>query len=136
MIALQRDFHVAAQFFKAGVADRNAEIASGHVFQFVRFVENYRADLGQNPGIRRVFGLLLDGEIGKEQMMIDDDDVALHRPAVHLGDEAFLPRAAFLADASVGAGVELVPERAGLGKRRQFGRSPVCVTFSQAAMAR
>ncbi len=124
MIALQRDFHVAAQLLKAGVADRNSEVASRHVFQFVGFVENYRANLGQNSGVGRVLGLLLDGEVGKEQMMIDDDDVALHRPAMHLGDEAAVPGAALLPQAGVGAGIELVPERAGFGKRRQFGLVP------------
>ena len=58
-------------------------------------------------------------------MMVDDDDVALHRPAVHLGNEAALPRTTFLSQASVGARVELVPKRAGFGQRRQF--SPVAV---------
>ena len=121
MVALQRDFHVAAQLFESPVADGNAEIAAGNVFQFVAFVEDHRADLGQNAGIGRVLGLLLDGEIGEEQMMIDDDDVALHRLAPHFGDEAFVPGAAFLAEAGVGARVELVPERAGFGQRREFG---------------
>ena len=121
VVALQRDFDVAAQLFEASVADGNPEIASGHVFQFVGFVENHGAGLGQNSGIGRVLGLLLDREIGKKQMMVDDDDVALHRLAMHLGDEAAVPGAAFLSQAGVGAGVDLVPERAGLGKRRQFG---------------
>src|SRR6266581_8615768 len=58
-------------------------------------------------------------------MMIDDDDVALHRPAVHFGDKTSIPRAAFLAETGVGASVELVPKRAGFGQRRQF--SPVAV---------
>ena len=54
-------------------------------------------------------------------MVVDDDDVAFHRTAVHLSDEATLPRAALLAEASVGAGVELMPERARLRQRCQFG---------------
>ena len=54
-------------------------------------------------------------------MMVDDDDVALHRLAMHFGDEAAVPGAAFLSQAGVGAGVNLVPERAGFGKRCQFG---------------
>src|SRR5207245_9035136 len=58
-------------------------------------------------------------------MMIDDDDVALHRAPVHLGNEASLPGTAFLPQASVGTRVELVPKRAGFGQRRQF--SPVAV---------
>src|ERR1700685_1165865 len=54
-------------------------------------------------------------------MMVDDNNIALHRPAVHFRDEAFVPRAALLDDASVGARVDLMPERAGLGQFRQFG---------------
>src|SRR5438552_10736179 len=53
-------------------------------------------------------------------MMIDDDDVALHRAAVHLGNEASLPGTAFLPQASVGTRVELVPKRAGFGQRCQL----------------
>src|ERR1700674_2072797 len=54
-------------------------------------------------------------------MMIDDDDVTLHRPAVHFRDETSIPRAAFLADTGVGTRVDLMPERAGLGEFREFG---------------
>src|SRR6266700_1294028 len=53
-------------------------------------------------------------------MMIDDDDVALHRPAVHFGDKTSIPRAAFLAETGVGASVELVPERARFRQRCQL----------------
>src|SRR5690349_22561187 len=52
--------------------------------------------------------------------MIDDDDVTLHRPPVHFGDETALPRAAFLAETGVGASVELVPERARFRQRRHL----------------
>src|SRR5204863_9258445 len=45
----------------------------------------------------------------------------LHRLAAHLGDEAFVPRTALLAEAGVGASIQLVPERAGFGQRLQFG---------------
>src|ERR1700756_4652844 len=53
-------------------------------------------------------------------MMIDNDDVTLHCPAMHFGDETALPRAAFLAEAGVGACIELVPQRAGFRQRYQF----------------
>ena len=121
MVTLQRDFHVAAQFLKARIADGNSKVASRNVFQFVRFVENHGADFRQDSGIGRIFGQLLDGEVGEKQMMVDDDDVALHRPSMHLGDEAFVPGAALLSQAGVGTGVELVPESAGFRKRCQFG---------------
>ncbi len=40
---------------------------------------------------------------------------------MHLGDKAALPGAAFLSQTGVRAGVELVPQGAGLWKRGQFG---------------
>ena len=83
-------------------------------------VKNHGPDVGQDSGISSVLGLLLNRKIGKKKMMIDDDDVALGGAAVHLGDKAFLPGAAFLAQAGVGAGVEFVPESAGLGQGREF----------------
>src|SRR5208282_360062 len=54
-------------------------------------------------------------------MMIDDDDVALGRATAHLGDEAAVVLLAFLAEAGVGAGIELVPEGACLGQFGEFG---------------
>src|SRR6185312_16315885 len=53
-------------------------------------------------------------------MMVHDDDVALHRPTVHLGDKALVPRAALLTQTGVSASIELMPERARLGQRRQL----------------
>ena len=119
-VVLKRSFHIAGKIFDAQVADRNSEIVSGDIFQFVGFVENHRRCLGQNARIGRTIGLQLDGEIGEEEMMIDDDDVALHAAAAHFGDEAALELAAFLSDAGVGARIELVPERAGLGEFGKF----------------
>ncbi len=52
--------------------------------------------------------------------MVDDDDVALRRSPVHFGDEASLKCAALLAQAGLGARIQLVPQRAGLRQRRQF----------------
>src|SRR5580704_13875220 len=63
-------------------------------------------------------------------MVVDDDDVAFHRPAMHFGDETLVPGAAFLTDASVGARVDLMPERAGLGQFGEFGAiSGLCRLF-------
>src|SRR5437773_9141204 len=53
-------------------------------------------------------------------MIMDDNDVTLHRPAVHFGDKTSIPRAAFQAGAGVGASVELVPERARFRQRCQL----------------
>ena len=55
------------------------------------FIEDHRSGIGQNAGIGRAVGLLLDREVCKEQMMVDDDNVALRRSPVHFGDETFVP---------------------------------------------
>ena len=114
-------FDISAQLFKSAVTDRNTKIASSNIFELVTFIEDHGPGLGQNSSIGRVLGLLLDREIGKEQVMIDDDDVAFHRFAMHFGDEAAVPGAAFLPQTSVGAGVNFVPERAGFRERCEFG---------------
>ena len=121
MIAVQRGFHISAQLFHAGIADRHPKVAAGHIFQFVSFVENDCTGLGKNARVGRIFRLLLDRQIGEEKMMVDDDDVALHRSAVHFCDETLVPGTAFLADAGIGACVELVPEHAGFGQHGKFG---------------
>src|SRR3981189_3083336 len=54
-------------------------------------------------------------------MMVHDDDVALHPSPAHLGDEASLPLAALLSDASICACIQLVPTHTGLGHLRQLG---------------
>src|SRR5208283_4947307 len=56
-----------------------------------------------------------------KQMVIDDDDVAFGCAPPHFGDEAAVVFLAFLAEAGIGPGVELVPESAGFGKFREFG---------------
>ena len=87
-LAAQQNIGVAGQLFEANVADREAEVAGGDLFQFVRLVEDDRGGFGQNAGVGRAGGLLLDGEVGEEQVVVDDDDVGLEGAAAHLGDEA------------------------------------------------
>jgi len=65
--------------------------------------------------------LLLDAEIGEEEMVVDDDDVALERLATHAGDVAGLPVRAGLSEADFAARVELVPQRGVLGERVDLG---------------
>ena len=57
-------------------------------------------------------------------MVVDDDDVAFHRAAAHLGDEAAIKLAALLPGAGVGTGIQFVPEKAGLGQLRELGSIP------------
>src|SRR6476659_6153115 len=60
-------------------------------------------------------------EIGKEQMMIDDDDVALQRPLMHRCEEASLELLALLPAAQVAPGIHLGPRRAVFRERFDFG---------------
>ena len=87
--------HIAQQFIDANVGDGDAEIIGGHVFQLMRFVEDHHARIGQHTGIGRAIGRRFDGQVGAEQMMVDDDDVALGGAPPHLGDEAALELLAF-----------------------------------------
>ena len=65
----------------------------------MRLVENHRPHIRQNARIGRIFRLLLYAQIGEEQMMIDDDQVALGGLLMHLGDEAALELPTLLAGA-------------------------------------
>ncbi len=121
LFLLQHLLNVAGEFVHAQVADGNSEVVSGDVFQFVGFVENHRATLGENASVGSAFGFEFDGEVGKEEMVVDDDDVALGGASPHLGDEATFVFVALRAEARIGAGVELVPDRAGLGQFGKFG---------------
>ena len=75
----------------------------------MRLVEDDGACRRQNPCVGRVGSLLLDVEIGEEQVVIDDDEVRLECLAAHLGDEAVLPIRAGLAQAGFCPRIELVP---------------------------
>ena len=119
-VMLQRSLDIPRQIFHSQVAHRDSEVVPRHIFQFVRFIENHRRRFRQDARVGCAFGLQLDGEIGEEQMMIDDDNVALHPAPAHFGDEAALPLAALLPDARLRARIQFVPERAGFGKLGQF----------------
>ncbi len=68
-------------------------------------VEDDGGGFGQDAGVGGVGGLLLDAEVGEEEVVVDDDDVGLEGFAAHGGDEAALPVGAGLAEAGFGAGV-------------------------------
>ncbi len=75
-------------------------------------VEDDRGGFGKDAGVWRAAGLLLDGKVSEEQMVVDDDDVGLEGAAAHLGDEAAAVVGTGGAEAGVAARVELVPEGA------------------------
>ena len=116
LFGAEHGFEVAGEFLEADIAEADAEVTGGDVFELMRFVEDDDAGFGKDSGIRRRAGLQLNGEVGEEEMVIDDDDVALSGAAAHFGDEAALVVGAALAEAGVTARVELGPELAGLGQ--------------------
>ena len=121
---MQGGFHIARQIIDAQVADCDSEIAGGYVFQLMRLVEDHGSNVWQNPGVRRSIGLLFDGQIGEEQVVVHDDNVALGSPAMHFGNETAVVLAALLEKTGLRARVQLGPEHAALGKPRNFGAIP------------
>ena len=89
------------------VADANTEVLPGDFFNLVCFVEDDGAVFGNDARVLFV----PHREIGEEEVMVDDDDVALMRLAMHLGDEATLELLALLAGAGLAAGVDFGPRR-------------------------
>ena len=89
--------------------------------ELVGFVEDDGRGLGQNAGVGCTGSFLLDGEVGKEEVVVDDDDVGLESAAAHLGNEAALVVGTRGAQAGVGPRIEFVPERAGFGQAGELG---------------
>ena len=135
LFAAQQGFGVAGQLFKAHVADREAEVAGGDLFELVGLVEDHGGGLGEDAGIGRAGGLLPDGEVGEEEVVVDDDDVRFQGLAAHLGDEAALVVGAGGAEAGFGCGRRACA-RAALdsGRPEISARSPVSVVFSHSAI--
>ena len=115
LLAAELGVGVAGKLFKAEIADGKAEVLRGYLFQLVRLIKNYGSSLRQDAHIGRATGLLLDGKVGKKEMVVDNDEVGLEGLAAHLGDEAAAVVGAGLAEAGIAASVELVPQRARLG---------------------
>ena len=64
--------------------------------------------------------IALHGQVGEEQVMIDDDDVAFERLLMHLGDEAALELRALLAGAAIAARIDFGPRGARFGQSFDF----------------
>ncbi len=118
MLGAHHHLHVAHHLLKSLVAEADAEVGAGRLFEFVCLVKDDSAGLRQDAGIGcAASDFLLDAEIGEEEMVVHDDDVALERLAPHLGDEALFEVGAGLSEAGLGAGVHLLPELAVLRRR-------------------
>ena len=103
------------------MGEADAEVVGGDVFELVSFVEEDGGGFGEDAGVGCIAGLLLDVEVGEEEVMVDDDEVGVEGAAAHVGDEAVFPVWAGGAEAGFGAGVELVPERRVLGEVLELG---------------
>ncbi len=76
----------------------------------MRLIKDHRCGIGQNARVRRIASLLLDVEVGEEEVVIDDDELGLHRLSPHGRDETRLGVGAGLAQADLGPRVELRPK--------------------------
>src|SRR5437762_2215488 len=83
-------------------------------------VEDDRCSFRKNACVRGACRLLFDGEVSEEEMVVDDDEVALDGPAAHLRDEAALEVRAGLAQARLSSGIEFGPERRRLRQNGQL----------------
>ena len=83
----------------------------------MRLVEDHRTRLRQDSCIGRPTCLLLDREVGKEQVVVDDDQLTLERLPPHARDEAAFPVRARRPQARLCAGIEFVPQRRVLRQR-------------------
>ncbi len=121
LFGFEEDLGVADQLVDALGAEADAEVVGGDLFELVGLVEDDDGGFGEDACVGCAGGLLLDIEVGEEEVVVDDDDVGLEGFAAHGGDEAALPIGAGLAEADFGASVELLPESGGLGEVVEFG---------------
>ena len=121
LLGAEHGFGVAGELVEAGVGECDAEVLAGDVFELVGFVEDDGGGFREDACVGCAGGLLLDAEVGEEEVVVDDDDVGFERFAAHAGDVAGLPVGAGLAEADLGAGVDLVPEGRVLGERVDLG---------------
>ena len=72
---------IAPQFLEAVIADGNAEILAGNILDFVGFVEYDGVIFGQDAAFGIAVFEDLQRQVGEEQVVVDDNDVALLRHA-------------------------------------------------------
>ena len=120
-VAAKEDVSIAGEIFKAEIGERAAEVLRGDLFKLVSLVEDDGGGFGENTGIGCIAGGEADRGVGKEEVVIDDDEIRLKGATAHLGDKAAAIVGASTAEACVGAGVELMPESGGFGQRGKFG---------------
>src|SRR5258708_4052843 len=82
----------------------------------MRLIENYRRVIRQHRTVRAI----AQRQVGKKQMMIDDDDVGVDGPLTHARDKARLEIRALLTQTSIGARIDVPPERKVFRKSVEF----------------
>ena len=87
-LAAQQYIGVARKVLEAHIRKRAPEVIRRHLFEFVRLVEDDGCGLRQNARVRRGRRHFTHRGVGKEEVMIHDDQIRLHGAASHLGDEA------------------------------------------------
>jgi hypothetical protein len=75
MPCAQHGLHIAGQLIEALGAEVDAEEVAGDVLQLVRLVEDHGTSSGQHACVGRRSGLQLDGHVGEEEVVVDDDDL-------------------------------------------------------------
>ncbi len=94
------------QAFELAAAEAYAEELGGEIGNLVRFIENDRFRSGQEFDE----ALLLHGEIGKQQVMVDDDEIRLLGGTTRVDDMTFLVLGTFGAEAVLGRGGNQRPD--------------------------
>ena len=97
---------VADEFVYAKIRHLKAKIVGGDVFDQMRLVKNDRAVIGND--LAELIAAHI--EVGKEKMVIDDDDVGGVGSDAHPRYKTRLVVRTFLADADLAFGVYPVPE--------------------------
>ena len=103
----QQPAPVPHQVLEPVVADTDAEVLRGDVFEQVRFVD-HRAGA---PRDDLAVGALAHRRVGAQQMVVHDDQVGFERPPAHARDEAVVVARAVAPDAVLRRRGDVVPER-------------------------
>jgi hypothetical protein len=116
LFGLEHGLDITGQLVEALGSEADAEVVACDVLEFVRLVEEDGCGGGEDACVGGRASLQLDGHVGEEEVVVDDDEVGLERLAAHGGDEAALPIGAGLAEAGLAARVDLGPECGVLGQ--------------------
>ena len=107
---------VPGQLFETVIGNLAPEVIAGHVFDFMGFVEDHGGVFREDAAEI----VVLEGQVGEKQMMIDDDEIGFLGALVHGGDKTLVEVIAFLAGADVSAGVEAGPQIGIVGKKSEL----------------